>query len=80
MPALRQVSLPRSSQGSLPRSDGLGLWLGGTASVADFASGVALIAGAIGVAIAAARLLRNRLYENRLRAMRERRDREDRFD
>ena len=58
----------------------LGLWLGGTASVADFASGVALIVGAIGVAIAAARLLRNRLYENRLRAMCERRDREDRFD
>ena len=58
----------------------LGLWLGGTASVADVASGVALIAGAIGIAVTSARLLRNRLYENRLRAMRERRDREERFD
>jgi hypothetical protein len=55
----------------------LGLWLGGTASVADVASSIALAGGAVGVALASARLLRNRLYQNRLRAMRERRDRED---
>ena len=58
----------------------LGLWLGGTASVADVASGVALAGGAIGVAITSARVLRNRLYQNRLRAMCERRDREDGFE
>ena len=55
----------------------LGLWLGGTASVADAASSVALAVGALGVAIASARLLRNRLYSNRLRALRERRVREE---
>jgi hypothetical protein len=58
----------------------LGLWLGGTASVADVASGGALILGAIGVAATSARLLRNRLYENRLRSIRERHEGEDRCD
>ena len=42
-----------------------GLWLGGTLSLTDVLSAIALIGGAIGMGAAAARLMSSRMRENR---------------
>ena len=57
----------------------LGLWLGGVLSVADSATAVALVGGAVGVGLSGARLFRLRLYRQRVEA-RERMRAEQRDD
>lgn len=57
----------------------LGLWLGGVLSVADSATAVALVGGAVGVGLSGARLFRLRLYRQRVEA-RERRMRAEQRD
>ncbi len=50
-----------------------GLWLGGTASVTDVASGIALVAGAIGTGSGFAHLFGRRLRARKLEQIRRRR-------
>ena len=50
----------------------LGLWIGGILSVADSASAVALLGGALGVGIGGARLLGNYLRQRRIQMLAER--------
>ncbi len=58
----------------------LGLWLGGVLSVADSATAVALVGGAIGVGLSGARLFRLRLYRQRVEARARRMRAEQRDD
>ena len=56
----------------------LGLWIGGILSVADSASAVALLGGALGLGIGGARMLGSHLRERRRQMMAERRGRDAR--
>ena len=51
-----------------------GLWIGATLSFADWASGVGLLVGVLGLALGGARLVSNRIRRDRLRAARARRE------
>ena len=57
-----------------------GLWVGGTASVTDVASGVALVAGAIGTGSGLAHLFGRRLRARKLEQIRQRRAAEENYD
>jgi hypothetical protein len=57
-----------------------GLWVGGTASVTDVASGVALVAGAIGTGSGLAHLFGRRLRARKLEQIQRRRAAEENYD
>jgi hypothetical protein len=57
-----------------------GLWLGGTLSLSDTATSVALIGGAIGTGVGFARLLGLRLRARKLQQLRQRRADQDATD